>query len=189
MQEERLNRVRALASIDALTGVKNKHAYLEVEALMDRQIAEQGMAPFAIVMLDVNDLKKVNDASGHQAGDELLKDACKVICETFKHSPVFRVGGDEFVAIAQGADYERLEERLKDMQDYNAEALKSGGAVIACGTARFQDDTCVASVFERADRDMYEDKIRLKSRRRRLVTGLLKRIEGNGAGANNNGRG
>ena len=163
MQEERLERVRSLANVDALTSVKNKHAYLEVEARMDRHIAKQDVSPFAIVMLDVNDLKKVNDTAGHQAGDELLQDACKAICDIFKHSPVFRVGGDEFTVIAQGEDYERLEERLEMMRDRNKEALRSGGAVIACGMAKFEDDTCVATVFERADRNMYKDKNRLKS--------------------------
>ena len=163
MQEERLERMRSLANVDALTGVKNKHAFLETEALMDRQIAEQTVPPFAIVILDVNDLKKVNDTAGHHAGDELIKNACKTICDIFKHSPVFRIGGDEFAVIAQGEDYAHLEERLGDMRDYNAQALKSGGAAIACGTAWLRDDTCVATVFDRADRNMYENKNRLKS--------------------------
>lgn len=166
MQEERLEHVRSLASIDALTGVKNKHAYLEMEARLDRQIVEQSILPFAIVTLDVNDLKKVNDTAGHQAGDELLQTACKTICDIFKHSPVFRIGGDEFAVIAQGEDYEHLEELIGKMRDHNAEALKSGGSVIACGMAWFRSDTCVATVFERADRNMYEDKNRLKSRGR-----------------------
>jgi diguanylate cyclase (GGDEF)-like protein len=115
-------------------------------------------------MLDVNDLKKVNDTAGHQAGDELLQGACRTICDTFKHSPVFRIGGDEFAVIAQGEDYDQLEERLGKMRDHNARALRSGGAVIACGMARLQGDSCVATVFERADRNMYEDKNRLKAR-------------------------
>ena len=164
MHEERLERARALASIDTLTGVKNRHAYLETEAEMDRQIVEQSASPFAIVMLDVNNLKKVNDTVGHHAGDELLKDACKTICGIFKHSPVFRIGGDEFTVIAQGEDYAHLEERIAEMRNHNTEALQSGGAVIACGTAWFRDDACVARVFDRADRNMYEDKNRLKLR-------------------------
>ena len=164
MQEERLEQIRSLADVDALTGVKNKHAFLETEARMDGQIVGQNVPPFAIVVLDVNDLKKVNDTAGHHAGDELLRNACKTICDIFKHSPVFRIGGDEFVVIAQGEDYTLLEERLVEMRAHNAEALRSGGAVIACGTAWFRDDDCVAAVFDRADRNMYENKNRLKSR-------------------------
>ena len=155
------------ASIDALTGVKNKHAYLEVEAHMDHQILEHRQSPFAIVMLDINDLKKVNDTYGHQAGDKYLHDACEVICDVFKHSPVFRVGGDEFAVIAQGKDYASISELIGKMSDHNELATKNGGIVIACGMARFENDGCVASVFERADHMMYKNKNALKSARKR----------------------
>jgi diguanylate cyclase (GGDEF)-like protein len=113
--------------------------------------------------MDLNDLKKINDTAGHQAGDQYLCDACRIICEVFKHSPVFRVGGDEFAVIAQGSDYTCLDRRLEAMRDHNTAARRSGGIVIACGMARFEEDTCVAAVFERADHAMYEDKRRLKA--------------------------
>lgn len=151
------------AKIDALTGVKNKHAYLETEAFMNSRIAEHNQSPFAIVMLDVNDLKKVNDTAGHQAGDQYLRDACKTICDTFTHSPVFRIGGDEFMVISQGRDYEHIDELMGKIHDHNAKAFRTGGVVIACGMAVFEDDACVASVFERADHSMYENKKALKA--------------------------
>ena len=160
---ERLEQARKQASIDALTGVKNKHAYLEVEAQIDRRIREHSQPPFAVVILDINDLKKVNDTAGHQAGDQYLRDACKTICDTFKHSPVFRVGGDEFAVISQGRDYMCIEELLEAMSSYNADACRTGGIMIACGMAKFEDDDCVASVFNRADHNMYENKKELKA--------------------------
>ena len=161
----RLAQAKKEANVDALTGIKNRHAYLETEARMDQQIREHSQSPFAIVMLDVNDLKSVNDTAGHQAGDQYLRDACKIICDNFKHSPVFRVGGDEFVVIAQGRDYMRIEDLLEKMSDYNADAYRTGGIMIACGMARFEDDECVASVFDRADHSMYENKQMLKAPR------------------------
>ena len=160
---ERLAQARMQASVDALTGVRNRHAYLETEAQMDDRIKEHSQPPFAVVMLDINDLKKINDTSGHQAGDEYLRIACKTICDTFKHSPVFRVGGDEFAVIAQGRDYLYIEELLEKMSHYNADACRTGGIPIACGMARFEDDECVAAVFDRADRSMYENKKMLKA--------------------------
>ena len=165
-QEEygrRLAQARAEATIDALTGVKNKHAYIEVEADLDRQIAGHRHKPFAITILDVNDLKKINDTAGHQAGDNYLRSACRAICDIFKRSPVFRVGGDEFAVISQGSDYERIEELLAKVDNYNAEAARNAGTVVACGMSKFEDDPCVAAVFERADRSMYENKNMLKS--------------------------
>ena len=160
---KRLAQVRKQANVDALTGVKNRHAYLEAEARMDRRIADHSQPPFAIVMLDLNDLKKVNDTAGHQAGDQYLRDACKTICDTYKHSPVFRIGGDEFVVISQGSDYECIEELFGKMREYNQNAFHAGGITIACGMARFEDDECVASVLERADHSMYENKKAMKA--------------------------
>jgi diguanylate cyclase (GGDEF)-like protein len=159
----RLAKAQTQASIDALTGIKNKHAFTEAQSRMDRQIAAQKQAPFAVVMFDVNDLKKVNDTAGHQAGDQYLRDACKIICDTFKHSPVYRVGGDEFAVLAQGSDYVHLSQLLGTVSDHNAAAAHSGGIVIACGMARYENDESVSAVFERADRAMYENKAQLKA--------------------------
>ena len=159
----RLAQARKDVNIDALTGVKNRHAYLETEERINAQIAEQRGAEFAIVILDVNDLKKVNDNDGHKAGDQYLRNACKIICDIFKHSPVFRIGGDEFAVIAQGSDYEDIETLIERVYTHNAEAKRNGGIVIACGMAKYEVDACVAPVFERADHNMYENKSSLKA--------------------------
>ena len=159
----RLAQAQTKASVDALTGVKNRHAYLDAEEQLNLQIAEGRQPGFAITILDVNDLKKVNDTGGHQAGDQYLRDACGIICGIFEHSPVFRVGGDEFAVISQGSDYARIGELVEMVDRHNAEAVRSGGIVIACGMAEFENDPCVAPVFERADQRMYENKSRLKS--------------------------
>ena len=161
--ERRLAEAQSQANIDALTGIKNKHAFLEAEARLDRRIAEHRNGPFAIVFLDVNDLKRVNDTAGHQAGDQLIRGACKIICDTFKHSPVFRVGGDEFAVISQGHDYDHVEELVAQLGEHNAQARGAGGIVVACGMARYENDSCVAAVFERADQNMYKNKAALKA--------------------------
>ena len=162
---DRLEKAQAQASIDALTGVKNKHAYLDAEAKLDLQIAEHACPPFAISIMDINDLKKINDTTGHQAGDEYIRDACRIICKTFKHSPVFRVGGDEFAVISRGDDLDHIDNLLGIIAKHNQEAFCTGDIVIACGMARYESgkDSCVASVFERADQAMYENKNDLKS--------------------------
>lgn len=160
--KKRLVQAQIAANIDNLTGIKNRHTFLTAQARLDHQIAERTQSPFVTVILDVNDLKIVNDTAGHQAGDQYLQDACQIICGIFKRSPVFRMGGDEFAVIAQGSDYEHMEELLGKLDAHNAEALRTGGIVIACGMAKFEDDPCVAAVLERADRNMYENKNRLK---------------------------
>ena len=152
------------ASIDALTGVKNRHAFLMAEERLNAQISEDPKKEFAVVLLDVNDLKKINDTDGHNAGDQYLRDACRIVCNVFSHSPVFRIGGDEFAVISQGEDYARIDELVKVMHDRNEAGLKNGGIVIACGMARRGEESTVAQVFERADQRMYENKNELKNR-------------------------
>ncbi|MBQ9437849.1 MAG: EAL domain-containing protein, partial [Lachnospiraceae bacterium] len=64
-----LSEARNKANLDELTGVKNKHAYVDVESQLNRMIDDGTILPFAIVVLDINGLKAVNDTQGHQAGD------------------------------------------------------------------------------------------------------------------------
>ena len=160
--EGKLAQAQAKANIDAMTGAKNRHAYLETEARMDRAIAEKRQLPFAVVIFDVNDLKRINDTEGHQAGDQCIRDTCSIISDIFRKSPVFRFGGDEFAVIAQGHDYEHMDELLGKLKYHNTLSAKGGGLTVACGVAKYEYDSCVAEVFERADRRMYENKRELK---------------------------
>lgn len=86
----------------------------------------------------------------------------RVICDIFSHSPVFRIGGDEFVVISQGADYERIDELIGRIGKHNEEAARDGGVIVACGMSKYDDDDSSVNVFERADHEMYKDKARLK---------------------------
>ena len=161
----KLSEARNKANIDSLTGVKNKHAYVDIEAQLNRRLDAQLPVEFAIVVFDVNGLKQVNDTQGHQAGDELLRSACRSICSVFQHSPVFRIGGDEFTAVVQGQDYQNLDDLVLEIARRNVENTIKGGVVIACGMARFDNDQNVAAVFERADVRMYKNKRLLKEKK------------------------
>ena len=160
---KQIEKAQSQARIDALTGVKNRYAYRDAEERIDSRIEEHQQEPFSVTVLDLNDLKKINDSAGHQAGDQSLREACRTICRIFSHSPVFRVGGDEFVVISQGHDYENIEDLISKVNEHNKEASLTGGVVIACGMARYENDESVAAVFKRADRNMYENKMTLKS--------------------------
>lgn len=54
-----------------------------------------------MIVFDINNLKIINDTLGHDFGDILIIDSCKLICKVFKRSPVYRIGGDEFVVILE----------------------------------------------------------------------------------------
>ena len=162
--ENNLTAAKIQANRDELTGVKNKHAYAELEESLNKLIADKEPVNFAVTVFDVNNLKTVNDTEGHQAGDQLLKDACKTICHIFAHSPVFRVGGDEFVVISRGNDYENIEILLAKLNKINRDNASNGGIIIASGMSKFDHDENVAKVFERADAAMYENKKKLKEK-------------------------
>ncbi len=151
---------------DGLTGVKNKLAYLESLKELEIQAKDHSFEGYGVVVFDLNGLKVINDTLGHEAGDEYLKSACRLICEHYKHSPVYRIGGDEFVAILKGSDFdnrELLKEQFDGMIDENQ---KEGGVVVSSGMAVFDSgiDESYTEVFIRADKMMYERKTALKSR-------------------------
>lgn len=162
-----LSHANELARRDELTGVKNRTAFHELEkTLQDNIDNDICYMPFALVVCDVNGLKAINDTLGHKAGDELICAASRLICNIFTHSPIFRIGGDEFVAYLGSDDYhtkETLFERLRDQVHENLN--RHDGPVLASGIAIFepQTDKKFIDVFHRADSMMYEDKNRLKS--------------------------
>lgn len=158
-----LSLARNEANIDVLTGVKNKHAYVDVETQLNNMIADGEAPEFAVAVLDLNGLKIINDTLGHQAGDEFIKKGCAIICSIFRHSPVFRVGGDEFAVICQGRDYKNIDLLMSRLEEKNMKNKASGNVVVAGGMARYQGDRNVANVFERADEAMYENKKILKA--------------------------
>jgi len=167
-REQELTIAREQANRDALTGVKSKHAYVEMEGRLDEDIAGGTAGAFAVVVCDVNGLKAVNDSLGHAAGDALIRSASSEICNIFDHSPVFRYGGDEFVAILRDRDYENRAALMEKLEaESRSHRLSGSGAVIACGLAEFVpgQDTAVSAVFGRADAAMYENKKRLKGSR------------------------
>ena len=154
-----------MANKDALTGVKNKRAYVQAEIELDDMIGKQNNPRFAVVICDVNGLKQVNDTQGHKAGDDFIRSACTIICNTFKHSPVFRIGGDEFAVILKGQDYEHRKELMQLLSTTLQEHLHDGVVLLAAGISEFEPerDMRVQDVFERADNLMYENKERCKS--------------------------
>jgi diguanylate cyclase (GGDEF)-like protein len=164
-RDRELGSARHLAYTDQLTGVKNTHAYVEAEAQLNRRIADEELQELGVIVFDVNNLKKTNDTKGHEAGDQLIVTACRMICRRFKHSPVFRIGGDEFVALLEGEDYQNREELLSEFDRIAEVNRGSGKAVVASGLATFRpgEDHTYRKIFERADRRMYERKVLLKA--------------------------
>lgn len=160
---------------DALTGVKNKGAFDIFAHKLNDQIKltdPKDWPRFALVMMDCNDLKLMNDAFGHDKGDLYLRSACSLICHTFQHSPVFRLGGDEFVALLQNQDFDNRDALLQQFQEQSQELSRKANhpwetVSIAVGMALFHPKLYanVESVLKRADDHMYQNKREIKGKR------------------------
>lgn len=153
--------------VDALTSVRNKGAYNGYIEEMQKRMDEAGgrdMA-FAVGVFDCDNMKRINDRYGREKGDVCLKTASRLICRVFQHSPVFRIGGDEFSVILQNADYQNREALVRQFREkmavINASARNEWEqAHIAMGIAEYepQRDRGVNDVIRRADESMYENK-------------------------------
>ena len=163
-EKENSNAFRNMATTDSMTGVRNKHAYTENEALINGQIHSGELNRLAVIVCDVNGLKHVNDTKGHAAGDQLIKDACALLCEQFIHGAVFRIGGDEFAVLLQGKGYDKMKDVIAETNRMIEANIEKDGVVISIGYAVLEPgDKHLRDVFERADQMMYERKKELKA--------------------------
>ena len=168
MQSElrtQLAQVHGQAHSDELTGVKSRQAYLEMEHKLDDRIKKGTLSELGVVVCDVNGLKKVNDTQGHKAGDEYICRACKMICDVFCHSPVYRVGGDEFVVLLTDRDYDNRSCLMRELHQLSSAHIATNEATVSGGLAEYDPETdhSVRDIFERADALMYKEKLVLKS--------------------------
>ncbi len=160
--------IRQLAYKDELTGVKNMTSYEQKVSELEAEIQDSA-AEFAVVMVDMNDLKQLNDQLGHEKGNIAIQRMCKAICRIYGHSPVYRIGGDEFAVILEGADYRNrdvltrvlsrhaIRRNLEGPAPWNEVALSYGMSVYDA-----KADSCYSDVYNRADQAMYEKKRELK---------------------------
>ena len=168
-KEEELGQISKEAYRDSLTSVGSKTAYIkEVEEL--KKTIKEGNAEFAIVMVDVNCLKTINDVYGHATGDAYLKGCCRIVCDVYKHSPVYRIGGDEFVVILTGDDYNERQKKLQTIRALFEESFNNTDHEpwlrysAAIGMAEYaSDDSTFELVFKRADNAMYKAKRQFKT--------------------------
>lgn len=157
-----------LAFRDSLTGLRNTNSYKAWVSDFDREI-KKSPNHFGVVVLDLNYLKETNDTYGHDAGNKLLAASSGIISGTFKRSPVFRIGGDEFLIILQNYDLQNYKELInKFEEECKNEFVELGknkvSISIAKGVSIYNPatDTCFADVFNRADDAMYKNKRSMK---------------------------
>ena len=159
LSDDKLREQRALITMDVLTGIGSRFAYEHRLQMYerDKNIPED----LAFFLMDINGLKKVNDTFGHEAGDELICAAAECIVSVFGHDDVYRIGGDEFVAMVK-MKREEAEEAIGKLAE-NAEKWKGkngNGLNIAAGFALVSENrelNC-EQLAKAADEEMYQAK-------------------------------
>lgn len=150
-----------LGKHDALTRLRNRAFY--VDEL--NRITRKGPWPLTVMAIDLNGLKRINDAEGHAAGDAVLRRAGEVLTNATAGHPycVARIGGDEFIALLPGCD-ERvaagLQERIDSMIELNNQFYPGQRLSMAMGIASAPDAAQVEAALHAADQAMFRDKTR-----------------------------
>ena len=171
--ERRAAQMSDLANKDALTGIRNKTAYdKEVEKITWRLEREPG-TPYGIAIIDLNFLKKTNDTYGHDKGNISIVKLSRMVCSAFAHSPVFRIGGDEFAVILMDHDLQHIEELKTALEEAlrisaeseDMEPWERISAAIGYAVFDAERDHEVEDVFRRADENMYTRKKEMKAAR------------------------
>ena len=158
-----------LAYRDSLTGLRNTTAFNSWMNDFENKLHKNAFE-FGVLVFDINFLKETNDYYGHETGNKLIVAAAKIIANTFKRSPVFRIGGDEFLVLIQNRDFRDHEELIKTLYNACEEEIITAGdrrihVSIALGCAIYDPctDNNFMDVFNRADSAMYEHKRKIKN--------------------------
>jgi diguanylate cyclase (GGDEF)-like protein len=163
-----LQQVRQMAVLDELTGLNNRRGFVLVCQHL-WQVAKRNGKRLALLFLDLDGLKQINDRYGHAQGDRALVDMADILRHTFRKADVLgRLGGDEFVVLLAEAGSEgavRALERLRASVDgFNQQTARPYRLSASVGVSWYEPDApaSVEAVIEQADRAMYADKLAKK---------------------------
>ena len=165
-----LESYRNLACVDALTGLWNRR-YFEERLSQEMSMARRKPnRKFSLLLLDLNDLKRINDQEGHAAGDQAIKRAGDFLRNSLRgHDVVCRLGGDEFAIILRElgpTECAQLIARLRaELEQHNAARPAGTPAIsLSMGSASFPDQAAgPQELYQRSDEAMYADKRRIKA--------------------------
>ncbi len=160
---EYIEKAHIMAYTDILTGMGNRNAYFEVKEKLNKKISK-GNVTFAVAIFDINGLKNVNDDFGHETGDLMIVSVAEILKQFFKKGTLFRIGGDEFVAIVENTTNEQMNIILdKISTEIESKIIVKNELHIPLAISKgfsvyTPEDTEVKAVVQRADAQMYQDK-------------------------------
>lgn len=174
-ERKRSEELRRLALLDELTGLNNRRGFM---LLADHQmtLSRRDKKPLALLFIDLNNLKTINDNFGHKEGDRAIIDAAMILKETFRESDIVaRVGGDEFCVLMTAdnvLDIDTPIGRLNtNVELHNAQGVRPYKLTLSVGRANYDphQPVSIEDLMRQADALMYEAKLTNANRVRLLV--------------------
>lgn len=155
-RRDMMNELRDMSHTDRLTALGNRYA-------MDKYISDVSETEnIGVVYCDITGLKRANDTYGHKKGDELICRAAYILKTAFREYGLFRVGGDEMLALCRNISEAELAERVENLREMIGEQEKKPdetAVVMAVGSAWGKaGDKNISSLMHEAERLMYEEK-------------------------------
>lgn len=148
-----------------LEGIRTMASYTGMVQKLTESLHTDDKPAFALVYADINNLREVNARFGHDSGDAFIDNCSALLASTFTGSPIYRIGGDEFVIVLTGHNYETREELMNLLCDRVTTAMRladipSGRASLAAGLGVYDPatDVSVSDVYERAEAAMMRNK-------------------------------
>jgi len=143
---------------DPLTEALNRHAFYSMQR--GDEVAMDGALSGVVVMIDVDNLKRINDEIGHVAGDAVIRATANAVRTLIRADDLlFRWGGDEFVAIVPNMNVDAVRERLGPLDDGIQARISASGPTmkfhISWGVSEFDPDRSLDQAIKIADKEMY----------------------------------
>ncbi len=166
---EELNVAKTEAEIDFLTAIPNRRRFMRALEDYLKDFKEKGY-PFSLIILDIDDFKKINDTYGHLAGDEVLKDIASVLKFYLRANTIVgRIGGEEFAILLPGVDSEKAKsvaERIRKIIENRK--VHIGDTIInpkaSFGVTEVKEGDTIETIIDRADKALYRAKSKGKNR-------------------------
>ena len=164
-----VKKLEEMSYIDELTGLLNERSYVDEVERINSDIKNEKIQDFAVILMDVNNLKNTNDKYGHRYGCHLVVYCGQELPHLFKTSKLFHIGGDEFMAIVRDEDLKEFDQRLEQFgKDFTYKIIQYDGVdlifSVARGYSKYQKGDLFKDVLQRADTAMYENKKAVKEK-------------------------
>ena len=172
--ESRARALSEMANTDTLTGLQNKNAFEAFINSVDERI-KAGSTEYAVIIIDLNNLRELNDTYGYERGNAYIKMSSNIICHVFSHSPVFRIGGDEFAVVLKGEDFDNRLSLVDEATDLfhvaenneNVDPWERLSCAIGIADFEVGTDRSIKDSINEADKNMYSIKRAMKAERKK----------------------